>query len=200
MKQLYQRIWDLALPLQDKRDDEGHARITLDYALMLLESEKGNEDIAVPAIMLHDIGWSTVPKERIYLLFDSETPKEAKLELRLEHQREGVRLAREILESVSYPSGYASEILEIISQHDTRKGFYSKEDCIVRDADKLWRFSSKGFKADYERIGKSFIWLYSRRQVQIYGEGFFCLDRSRGIALEGLNAVVDGYLQKRSEW
>jgi len=39
------------------------------------------------------------------------------------------------------------EILEIISHTDTRKGFISKNEGLVRDADKLWRTSQRGFAA-----------------------------------------------------
>ena len=147
MKAVFNEIWKLALPYQDQRDDPGHAKITLKYAQELLLREKGNEDVIIPAIILHDIGWSQLIKGRRILVFAKSAREEDKLEVQLEHQNESVRLAAGILREVQYPDELIKEILEIISQHDTRKGFISKNDGLVRDADKLWRTSREGFAA-----------------------------------------------------
>jgi len=45
LKQVHDRIWELALPYQDKRNDAGHAEVTLHFARILLALEKGNEDV-----------------------------------------------------------------------------------------------------------------------------------------------------------
>ena len=151
MKAVFEQIHDLAAPYQDKRDDDGHARITLEYALQLLALEGGDEDIVIPAIMLHDIGWSRVlDRDR---LFDPALTDTGEHDLRRRHQDEGVRLAADILKEVGYPPAQTEEILEIISEHDTRPGFISRNEGLVRDADKLWRFSATGFAADVRRFG-----------------------------------------------
>jgi HD superfamily phosphodiesterase len=147
MKAVFNEIWKLALPYQDQRDDPGHAKITLKYAQELLFREKGNEDVIIPAIILHDIGWSQLIKGRRILVFAKSAREEDKLEVQLEHQNESVKLATNILQKVNYPEELTGEILEIISQHDTRKGFISNNDGLVRDADKLWRTSREGFAA-----------------------------------------------------
>jgi HD superfamily phosphodiesterase len=145
MKAVFDKIWKLALPYQDQRDDPGHAKITLKCAQELLLREKGNEDVVIPTIILHDIGWSQLIKGRRVLVFAKSSREEDKLEVQMEHQNESVRLAAGILREVQYPDEMIKEILEIISQHDTRKGFISKNDGLVRDADKLWRTSKEGF-------------------------------------------------------
>ncbi len=147
MKSIFEKIWELALPYQDQRDDPGHAEITLKYAQELAKLEGGDEDVIIPAIILHDIGYSQIPKERRLLIFDKDASEEVKRGIALEHQNESVKLARGILRQVNYPEKLVPEILEIISQHDTRKGFISKNEGLVRDADKLWRTSPKGFAA-----------------------------------------------------
>lgn len=147
MKAVFDKIWEMALPYQDKRDDAGHAEITLKYARELVIRENGNEDVIIPAIMLHDIGWSQLIKGRRILVFAKSARDEDKLEVQLEHQNESVKLATDILKKVNYPDELMREILEIISQHDTRKGFISKNEGLVRDADKLWRTSSEGSAA-----------------------------------------------------
>lgn len=151
MKEIFEKIRELAAPYQDKRDDEGHAEVTLSYALKLVELEGGNEDIVIPAIILHDIGYSQIPRKRRMLIFDKKATRKERDGIRYEHQEESVKLAKDILGEAGYPADLIPEILEIISQHDTRKGFISKEDGLVRDADKLWRFSKRGFGADTAR-------------------------------------------------
>jgi dTMP kinase len=151
MKEIFDQIWQRALPYQDQRDDPGHAEVTLDYARGLVSSENGNQDVVIPAIILHDIGYSQLPKERRLLVFDRAVAEEQRRAVALEHQNASVALAREILEDLKYPRPATGEILEIISQHDTRKGFISKSDGLVRDADKLWRFSRRGFEAGARR-------------------------------------------------
>jgi HD superfamily phosphodiesterase len=151
MKEIYEKIWELALPYQDKRDDAGHAEVTLSYAKRLVELEGGDGDIIIPAIILHDIGYSQIPRERRMLIFDRNATMEKRDAVRYEHQEESVKLAKGILNEVGYPADLIPEILEIISQHDTREGFISKNEGLVRDADKLWRFSRTGFGADETR-------------------------------------------------
>ena len=151
MKDIFEKIWEAALPYQDQRDDDGHARITLKYAQELVKLEDGIEDIVLPAIILHDVGYSQIPRERRMLIFDKDAKKEDREAVRDEHQAESVKLGEKILKELNYSIDLIPEILEIISQHDSRKGFISKEEGLVRDADKLWRFSPEGFKIDAKR-------------------------------------------------
>jgi hypothetical protein len=151
MKKIFNQIWKLALPYQDKRDDTGHAEVTTKFAWKLVESEKGDEDVIIPAIMLHDIGYSQLTKERRLQVFDKNLSKEERLKVQMEHQNESVKLARIILGQVNYPPKLTEEILEIISQHDSREGFISKNEGLVRDADKLSRTSREGVAAGEAR-------------------------------------------------
>lgn len=154
MKELSNKIWELALPYQDKREDVGHAETSLKYACKLVTLENGNEDVVIPAIILHDVGWSQLPEERRMMVFDPGAKEEDRREVVYEHQIEGIKLALKILREVNYPPELTDEILDIISQHDTRKGFISKNEGIVRDADKLWRTSKEGFTVSEARAKK----------------------------------------------
>lgn len=153
MKELFGKIWEAGLPYQDQRDDDGHARTALRYAKKLLELEGGEEDIIIPAIILHDVGYSQIPRERRMLIFDRSVSPEQQRDVMLEHEREGVRLAGEILTGLAYSPALVPEILEIISQHDSRKGFISRNEGLVRDADKLWRFSEENFSLKKNQDG-----------------------------------------------
>lgn len=148
MKEIFEKIWETALPYQDQRDDDGHARITLKYAKELVKLEDGNEDVVIPAIILHDVGYSQIPRKRRMLIFDKDAKKEEREAVRDEHQKESVKLGEKILNELNYPDELIPDILEIISQHDSRKGFISKEEGLVRDADKLWRYSPESFKVN----------------------------------------------------
>lgn len=181
----YDEIWERALPYQDKRDDEGHAQLTLGFAKKLLETEKGDPDIVIPAIILHDIGWSQLPADRRFAIF-SGIPEVEKLKYRVEHQEEGAKLARRILDDIGYPEDKIEGIVEIVSEHDTREGFLDINDGIVRDADKLWRFSKTGINKDMERFGMSRDELISKRLRQIEEDGFFCTDSAKRIAKESI--------------
>ena len=184
----YQKLIDAAAPYQDKRSDWGHAKITLSYAVLLLKLERADPNVVIPAIILHDIGWSQLSEEERTLLFDVNVSKQKKLEMRIKHQEEGIRLAKKILEEIEYPIILHPHILEIISQHDTRKGFFSPEDGITRDADKLWRCSSIGFKADLNRSPNySFEEEYEKVRQENEQEGFFYSESAKKIAKQELS-------------
>jgi hypothetical protein len=108
------------------------------------------------------------------------------LHVRIRHQEEGVRLAKEILEKIKYPADKIKQILEIISQHDTRKGFLSPEDGIMRDADKLWRFSKVGLDADIRRREMPFDEYYDRMEKRIEEDNFFFSESAKSLAREEL--------------
>jgi HD superfamily phosphodiesterase len=186
MKEIFEKIWKLALPYQDKRDDKGHAEITLQYALKLFGSEGGNEDVIVPAIILHDIGWSQLTSEGRMTIFGQNVTPDEKLEVRLKHQEAGVELGRGILNKINYPKELIEEILEIVSQHDTREGFISKNEGLVRDADKLWRFSKTGFNKDLIRYKFGFQQLNDKLINKIKLTNFFYSEKAEQIAREEL--------------
>lgn len=186
MKELFETIWNLALPYQDKRGDGGHAKITTKYAFKLLEFESSDEDIIIPAIMLHDIGWSQLNESDRMRIFDSNATKDEKLKVRCKHQEEGVKLAKVILKKVNYSQKLTEEILEIISQHDTRDGFISNNEGLVRDADKLWRFSKIGFTAVLIRNKFSFQQLYDKLINRIELSNYFYSNKAKQIAYDEL--------------
>jgi len=186
MKKVHTAIWNTALPFQDKRDDAGHAFITLEYAKQLVDLEGGNPDVVLPAIILHDTGWSRLAREEWMVVFKPDATPEEEMIVRLRHQEEGVVIAKSILESLDYTPLWVQEILEIIAEHDTRKGFISNDEGLVRDADKLWRFSKTGFDADVERFEIDPDFLYHKLSKQISSDGFLYSDISRELAYQEL--------------
>lgn len=184
MKEIFEKIWELALPYQDRRNDKGHAQTVLDYAFELLKIENADEDIVIPAVILHDIGWSQLPKEERLSIFGDRLKKEDKIKVQKKHEEFGVKLAKEILGQVNYNKNLIDEILEIISGHDTREGFISKNEGVMRDADKLWRFSKKGFWIDIKRNNFTPEYLYERLKLKIDSPNFFYFETAKKIARE----------------
>ncbi|NDV19033.1 HD domain-containing protein [Pseudodesulfovibrio sp. JC047] len=182
MKKIYTHIWEKALPYQDKRDDAGHAFITLEFAKQLVDLEQGKADVILPAIILHDTGWSQLSRAEWLVVFDTDSTPEQEMVVRLRHQEESVKIAQRVLQEMEYPSIQTVEILEIIAEHDTRQGFISKNEGLVRDADKLWRFSKTGFDADVERFKFDPHFLHDKIHNQIDRDGFFSCDTSRELA------------------
>lgn len=186
MKEVFESIWKLTLPYQDKRYDEGHAETVLLYAINLAKLEGADENIVIPAAILHDIGWSQIPKEESLKIFSDKISEEERIKIQRKHEEAGTKLAKQILEKVNYNTGAINEILEIISRHDTRKGFISKNEGIVRDADKLWRFSKKGFWADIKRRNNTPKEEYDKLKAKIDSQNFFYSDSAKKMAKEEL--------------
>lgn len=193
MNDIFDRIWEAALPYQDKRDDAGHAYVTYTYAQELLRLEPGNPDVVLPAIIMHDTGWSKLSRDERFIIFKADaTPEDEKI-VRFRHQDEGVKIAHAILEDMRYDAGKTREILEIISEHDTRDHFISLNEGLVRDADKLWRFSEIGFRADIERFEFDPAFLHDKIEAKIDEQGFFYSKAARELARRELAARREQY-------
>ena len=63
-----------------------------------------------------------------------------------------MKIAKEILTDLSYDPEKILEILSIIDGHDTRQEALSLNDQLVKDADKLWRFTPDGVDIDHSRF------------------------------------------------
>lgn len=174
-------IWDKAFPYQDKREDVGHAEHVLYFAFKLLEYIQAERAIVIPAAILHDTGWGDlIPKVLPKYEPFSEGFRKNEQRYRDLHQKAGVEISQRILEEVGYPEKYKSTIVEIVAQHDTRVGFFCPEDGVVRDADKLWRFTLRQTQMDY--YAKKPEQFQDDRLQELKKPGFFYSEISRHIA------------------
>lgn len=108
----------------------------------------------LPAILLHDIGYMGIPEEtQMQGLAGSPLGWDANI-TRL-HEREGARLAEAILISLAYDPAKIALITQIIDGHDSRKDALSLEDAVVKDADKLWRFTMSGVRVCHKWTHKT---------------------------------------------
>ncbi|MBI4672306.1 MAG: HD domain-containing protein [Chloroflexi bacterium] len=131
--------------------------------ILLILSKKiieADEAVVLPAVILHDVGWKMIPEDQQVKAFG---PKMQDADLRRVHEVESVRIAREILTAVGYDSRRREEILTIIDGHDSRETALSLDDKLMKDSDKLWRFTAIGIGIDHQRfeieLGEYMMWL-----------------------------------------
>lgn len=150
MKPIFTALYKASRLYWDTRFNDIHIPLSYDFAWqLLLTRPEADEDIVIPAILLHDNGWKMIPEER---QADAFGPKMKDADLRRQHELEGVRIAREILSAMPYPPAQMEEILQIIDGHDSRSEALSLNDQLVKDADKLWRFTPAGLDIDHRRF------------------------------------------------
>ena len=137
-------IWELAKDYLKTRDNDAHCLYAYGIANALLSQiPEAQENIVLPAILIHDIGWSTVD-ERENLEAIAPDRDGSRNHLVIQHEKEGAKIARGILTQVGLPAAEIDEICAIIDGHDTRLEPISVNDACVKDADKIWRVSPHG--------------------------------------------------------
>jgi len=140
MDPAYARVWERAVPHLHIRSNDVHTIHSFAIARALVDLHPDAQaDVVLPAIILHDTGWSRVPADEV---LEGIAPGGDRPDLVLRHEKEGASIAREVLEELGCP--HTDEIVEIIDGHDSRKHALSLNDSLVKDADKLWRLTPHG--------------------------------------------------------
>ncbi|MDO8382028.1 MULTISPECIES: HD domain-containing protein [Microbacterium] len=144
-------MWERAAPLLAIRDNDAHSLYALGIAASLAAAlPEADPVVALPAILLHDIGWSQVPPDEVLAAI---APGGGRPDLVRMHEVEGARLAQEILVDVGHDAAAIARIVEIIDGHDSRVHALSIEDAIVKDSDKTWRVTPHGLDVVMEWFG-----------------------------------------------
>ncbi|MDO6966429.1 HD domain-containing protein [Rhizobium alvei] len=139
----YDAVWRASEPYMRARKNDVHIPLSYAFARKLLDHyPEADEDIVSLAILLHDIGWWSIDETDIFE--KGFGPNMMQSDVRFLHESEGVRLSREVLEKTGWPEAVIVAVGEIIDGHDTRPDPRSLNDRLVRDADKLWRFTVTG--------------------------------------------------------
>ncbi len=145
----YRRIFELAIPFLKTRLNLPHTFIAYQYAKLLIAGEGGSREIIIPACILHDVGWSTIPEDQQIKAYG---PNMTDPEAKRKHEVEGALIARRILSKAGWNGSLVEKIVEIIDGHDTTTNARSLEDAITKDSDKLFRLSAPGVRIDCERF------------------------------------------------
>lgn len=136
-------IWRAIVPESRARSNDIHLPISFAFAERLCQAYPDADALVVRvAILLHDTGWARVDETRIFS--EGFSGDWRKADIRFEHERHGCEIAREVLPPLGYDDDFIARVTAIIDGHDTRQVSHSLEDSLVRDADRLWRFTATG--------------------------------------------------------
>ncbi|MCK6210117.1 HD domain-containing protein [Georgenia sp. EYE_87] len=137
-------VWESAAGYLRVRDNDSHTLYSYGLATALLaQTPEARAEVVLPAILLHDTGWSAVPEEHI---LEAIAPRARRPELVRAHEIAGARIAREVLTDLGFASADIEEIVAIVDGHDSRAEALSVDDACVKDADKLWRITPHGLR------------------------------------------------------
>lgn len=132
-------ILELVLPHLQVMSNELHTKEVAGFCLQLLQSVGGDRHIVIPAAILHDTGWGKIPESVSHKIrvHDGEPG------FIIIHEELSALIAELTLKEVGYKKGYIDEIVAMILGHDSRKEPLSLNDKILKDCDKLSRFSKE---------------------------------------------------------
>jgi hypothetical protein len=153
MKTIYDLIYEKAKPFLDTRQNDIHVPGAYEVCRRLLAYyPEADPEVVLPAILLHDVGWKFVPEEKQLDTFGPTAHDRDSLRV---HELEGARVAKEILESLGYEEKKTEEIVAIIAGHDSRRDALSVNDALVKDGDRLFRYTRAGADLDCARFGRT---------------------------------------------
>lgn len=142
MRKQDEAIWEVAKKHLNVRNNDEHTLFSYLLAQKIAENyPESDVEIILSAILLHDTGWSKIPKDK---LFNAFGPNNKYPELTRQHELESVAIARQALPELGFTNQQIEEITTLIDGHDTTKNARSLNDAIHKDADKLWRYTPHG--------------------------------------------------------
>jgi len=163
-------VWQAAEPFMRTRMNDVHLPMTVMYAEFILDTEPdADPEVTRVAALLHDVGWSRVDGDKI-LTEGFRSDNFLTSDIRVQHEKFGCDIAREILPGCGYDDAFIERITDIIDGHDTRKQHHSLEDAIVRDSDRLWRFHPTGLGFSAEWFGQTPQWVLGDLTGRVMGE------------------------------
>lgn len=135
-------VWRLAVDHLHVRSNDAHTAYSYGLAAALCDLHPdADRDVVLPAIILHDTGWSRVPADEV---LEAIRPGGGRHDLVLLHEKEGAAIAADVLGRLGHDPVRTAEVVEIIDGHDSRPTSLSLNDSLVKDADKLWRLTPHG--------------------------------------------------------
>ncbi|MFM6848870.1 MAG: HD domain-containing protein [Terrabacter sp.] len=144
-------IWRRAAPYLSVRDNDVHTLYSYGIARALVDCHpEADPEVVLPAILLHDTGWSQVPEADVLAAI---APGAGDRETVVRHEKEGARIATAVLAAVGHDETRSVRVVEIVDGHDTRREALSLDDALVKDADKLWRLTPHGIDTVMDWFG-----------------------------------------------
>ena len=132
--------------LKGRPGDWEHTLRVVEFGKIFIARENGNPFFIIPALYLHDIGWSQTHYDD---WLSTPFSKQEKCQAALFHQKKGSELAGEILEDLDYQPELAPKILDYIEVHDQPERVFALnclQATLCFEADRLDRFGERGEK------------------------------------------------------
>jgi len=145
------------LLMRGRGGDWGHTLRVVEYGRYLLQHEEGEEEIVIPTLYLHDIGWSSVNFDDFR--YASPESKRKTLSLSL-HMKYGAVLAREILKDLGYDPRKTNTIITIIAIHDETDKVFAMENpsaTLIVESDRMDRYGPESIKRFTTMFGESYL-------------------------------------------
>jgi len=162
-------VWQAVAPYLRTRKNDVHTPLSFFFAELLLDAHPEADALVVRlAILLHDSGWSAIDEGRI--LTEGFAANWKTSDVRYLHEIEGCRIAGELLPPLGYSTEVVARVTAIIDGHDTRPDALSLEDELVRDADRLWRFTPTGIGIASGWFKKTPAEYYRQLRERTFGE------------------------------
>ncbi len=136
----YKKILEKAIPYYEegREGDVEHVNWLFETVPKFID-DSIDLDILMPVVLLHDVGYSKVPK--------GSNPYN--LDIRKLHSEEGAKIAENILKELDYSTEKIEEIKSLILKHDNWAFGDSFEDepilRVFNNFDFMWMASEKGF-------------------------------------------------------
>lgn len=153
------QIWAAALKYleQGRPGDVEHTLRVVAYGKALLDGEPGDPRVVVPALILHDTGWSKVNFSDFVDAPAVDKKDTASVRLHMSH---GAEIARKVLEALSWDPAVTQQIADIIAVHDAPgkiKALHDLDATLVFEADWLDKYgvaSQKRYSEIFSDEGK----------------------------------------------
>lgn len=168
MNKKYKKIWRLALPYLKsgvRKDFVLHTRGVVKAVEMIMKlGGKGDESLLMPAAILHDTGWSMVPK----FLQLSQDKKDKITALRLH-----IDLAPKIISKILGQAGYEKEkikkIIEIVEAHKFQNPQEINKRILI-DADAVSDCFKEQFESDmkFYRASRKSLYDFRKKNNKFY--------------------------------
>lgn len=143
MKDIYLDIWNLAKQyyIKGRPMDIDHIEWMMGDAILICEKEKLDDTILLPLVILHDVGYSEVPKDNPF-----------NLDIRKAHMDKGCIISKRILSELKYDMKKIEIISNYVAVHDNwsfgdNNIYKDKILGTFNDLDYIWMATPKGFVA-----------------------------------------------------
>lgn len=168
MNKKYQKIWKLALlHLKSgyRKDFVLHTEGVVKAAETIMKlGGKGDESLLAPAAILHDAGWSKVPKSM--QLSDDGKIKIRALKLHLKFAPE---IIHKILGKAEYENGKINKIVEIVKNHKFKNPKEINKRILI-DADNVADALKKQFESDmkFYKVSRKNLYNFRKKNNKFY--------------------------------